>query len=177
MEEQNALKQSCNGYLGQLGRRYKELEELLIDQRNREQVIKKREQLKSLFSIYELKHQEYVSLLTGEAKDEANNSFASHKMNFIECDTRIGFWLHDREPDQVPPTSITAPDDDRRPVKAPSSTCSTSSSKRLREAKLKQRLAQQKMEQLKEQQRLERARRELEERLAELQLRGEKCRT
>ena len=82
MEDQvAALKQSCNGYLGQLGRRYKELEHLLMDQRNRDLVLKKHDQLKSSITLYEGKYEEYVSLLIGDAETDANKAFASQKLN------------------------------------------------------------------------------------------------
>jgi len=176
MEDQAALKKSCNGYLGDLGRRYKQLEQLLLDRDNYSVVVKRYDQLKGVFSLYEEQYMEYVTTLDGDIKTDASKVFASQQQNLEEFNKRITAWLSETESKEVSFTAITTPvDDDQRSEKYAASTSSSSSrsSARLREAKLKQRIARQRMEQLKEQQRLERARRELDERLVALQIDGE----
>ncbi|XP_063962490.1 uncharacterized protein LOC135155922 [Lytechinus pictus] len=171
MDQVAALKQSCNGYLGQLGRRYKELEQLMLDRMNRDQVKTKYCQLIDLFSSYEGKFGEYVSLLSGKAESDANVVFNSQKLNFTEFETRVKAWMSDT--DTTAFKSITIPQDDECSVKSSICSSTSMSSERLREARLKKRLAEQRMEQMKEQQRLERAKRDLDERLATLQMENE----
>ena len=62
----DSLKKSCTGYLGRLGRCYKEIELLLPDTSNYSEVLKKYGELENIFQIYRTKFDEYLSMLKEE---------------------------------------------------------------------------------------------------------------
>ena len=83
MEEVSTLKASCRGYVGRLGRQYKEIEVLLSDVANYEVVVRKVEILEQIFNSYESKFNKYYSFLEGSAAEDACEKFNAQDTNSV----------------------------------------------------------------------------------------------
>ncbi|XP_071479017.1 uncharacterized protein [Diadema antillarum] len=176
MEQVTALKRSCIGHLGNLTRRYKELEQLFVNYENQDAVQHKYDQLKGMFLLYENKYHQYIALLSGDELQDAMQQFESYRLNKEEFQKRLSGWMEEATKQQ----NGGDDDDGRRSVRSNQSArsirtaSSTTSSMKLREARAKQRLMQKKLEQLRERQKLDRERLELEARMAEMDIVNEK---
>ncbi|XP_041484654.1 uncharacterized protein LOC121431209 [Lytechinus variegatus] len=172
------LKQSCIGYQGNLARRYKELENLLVDNKNIEAVKVKTDQLHNVFQLYEAKFKEYIASINDEPSDteDALQQFNSAKQNKEEFDERVMTWINAANLS----TNPVVPEDDcrslgsRRSSRSTHSSVSSNVSMRAKEARTRQIIAEQKLKQLAEKKALEEQRKKLDDRLAELDIKNER---
>ena len=88
MADVATLKSSCFGYIGQLNKKYREIEILLMDYSNAEAVTTKNRRLSEVFELFERKVVEYC-----EATSESVPDFQSAEVNHQEFQTRIQDWL------------------------------------------------------------------------------------
>ena len=88
MADVATLKSSCFGYIGQLNKKYREIEILLMDFSNAEAVATKSRRLSEVFELFEKKVVEYC-----EATTESVPDFQSAEVNHQEFQTRIQDWL------------------------------------------------------------------------------------
>lgn len=168
------LRKSCVGYVGRLGRCYKELEVLLADTTNYDLVVKKYEQLKGVFQAYEVKIAEYHEKLSGTEKESAMAQNEVSKKNHAEFIQRITEWMEAAKEMGGKPgkDSVNVADDNisMRSRSSRRSNASTTSSIRLKEARTRKQLAQLKMKQLAQTQILKIQQLELENKLSQVQL-------
>ncbi|KAJ8023743.1 hypothetical protein HOLleu_36273 [Holothuria leucospilota] len=143
MEELSTLKASCRGYLGRLGRQYKEIEVLLSDVTNYEVVVRKVEILEQIFDSYESKFNEYYSFLEGPAAEDACEKFNAQETNYKEFCSRVADWIADIKGKVSPCRSKIG-----SRASGEKSIRSNVSSLKLTEAKIKMELAKQKKAQL-----------------------------
>ncbi|PIK41945.1 hypothetical protein BSL78_21208 [Apostichopus japonicus] len=169
------LKRSCSGYVGRLGRHYKELEILLATYSNHEEVNAQNESLKGLFCKYEARFNEYLSTLEGSDVQAASDQFELNQNNYQEFQKRVSEWLDaavkkaddnagDQQAQQPDDVSVRSSSGSRR------SGASVTPSVRLKEAKIKRDLARLRKQQLEEAQRIKRQQLDLEMKLDELQI-------
>ena len=166
-EDLYVLKGSCRGYVGRLGRQYKEIEVLLADTRNHEVVIKKFDVLKQLFSAYESKFDEYYSLLEGAAAKEACDKFNTQEANYKEFRRRVEEWTAGIKENSSHLSKLGSCVSDGK------STQISASSSKLREAKVKMELARRRKAQLLDIHKMKKRQIELDHELTEMQIENE----
>ena len=99
-DTREALRRSCQGYISNLSKKYKEIETLMIDTAHTDQVQRKHKQLEGTFLLYERKFTDYCKTLNEDNKDVANQQFESHLANKLEFDARVKEWMNAARGDQ-----------------------------------------------------------------------------
>ncbi|XP_054752108.2 uncharacterized protein LOC129257739 [Lytechinus pictus] len=168
------LMQSCRAYAGSLTKKYKELEVLMLDPENLDKVTGKADQLDGVFIKYTERFGEYHKMLTGEEADKVLEDFDAKRTNKEEFDERLSVWMKEAKEHCRMIAEPTKEDDDCMSLRSSGSnqsvrTTSSTTSSRLREARIKAEVAKLKLEQIKETQRLKMEQLKLEQQIANVE--------
>ncbi|KAJ8035402.1 hypothetical protein HOLleu_22625 [Holothuria leucospilota] len=181
-----SLRQSCNGYVGNLTRRYNELERLMLNADNVAEVETKYAQLEEVYQLYVVKFQALKEKLgSGPDVEKAVSEFEARNQNRMEFAQRVTEYQNGAKSKEILPgkeqTDIPLGLGDiatgGQGSPACSSVCSrksSTSSAKLREAKLKQELARLKLIQLERKQTLEKQKVEFAQRMEYLDAQDER---
>ncbi|XP_030828101.1 uncharacterized protein LOC115919169 [Strongylocentrotus purpuratus] len=181
-DEVTALKRSCQGYVGNLAKQYKELEVMMSSYDNLNAARRKYGQLKGTFLLYQHKYSEYYKRLSKDDKATSKEQFESHESNKAEFDGRMMEWDAEATKRQSPTTELDEAGADKVSVRSSASrrsrsskrsSTSSSSSARLRDAKVRAELARLKKEQLVRAQELKREQLKLDEQLSTMKIDNE----
>lgn len=191
----STLKSACYSYIGQLNKKYCEIEIMLVDFANAEVVVIKNRRLCEVFELFERKIEQYCKLMAEDIPE-----FQSTTTNYMELQARIRDWLADagiptsvdvgtgtgnhgntNQGNVQPPGSDRENQDNAPSVRSHSSSGSrrtsrssksSKSSSRLKEATFKREMAKLHEEQLKAEQKLMRENAEKENEIALLRARN-----
>ncbi|KAJ8030025.1 hypothetical protein HOLleu_29593 [Holothuria leucospilota] len=166
-----SIKQSCYRYQGNLTRRYHELERLMVSYENFQTVKENIQKIEEVFGLYEAKHKQLADRTQGPELERLQSEYETAIRNKSELLKRAEEWFEGYEK-----TQNISKDGDNKSVHSfssnRSSNCSTSSQK-LKEARVKHELANLKMKQVKEKLELEQKQRQFAEDLLLLDAKNE----